>query len=364
MLHPANRQVLSNIQTVQATYGRKTVPITLSGRITYDESGKTAISSRVSGRIERLALKYNYQPIKKGEVVMEVYSPQLVTAQRELLGLSRDKSQAALLQKVRQKLYYLGMTEHQINELLRAQEVSYRTRIFSPVSGYIVESGAIPPIAPLQATAMGNNGDNTGMQGMGASAAPVMGSAQMDRGNGRPEANAPVLLREGQYVSAGQSLFSIYTNKGLIAEFAYPQQLSPAIKKGKRLLFAQENDATTLHQGTVGLIVPRYTDNVNFSLFRVYLGANDFVVGQLLKATMALSTDAGWWLPQEAVLNLGSEFILFQKENGSFIPKRVNISLIANGMALINSDISGWQVASNAQYLIDSESFVMTALEN
>ena len=46
-----------------------------------------SISARVSGRIEKLYLRYRYQPIEAGQKIMDIYSPELLTAQQNLLFL-------------------------------------------------------------------------------------------------------------------------------------------------------------------------------------------------------------------------------------------------------------------------------------
>ena len=85
LLKPVNEQVVSNISVIKPDEGTKIFSMQVQGIITYDTREQTSISSRVSGRIERLLIKYNYQPVKKGQLIMEIYSPDLAAAQRELL---------------------------------------------------------------------------------------------------------------------------------------------------------------------------------------------------------------------------------------------------------------------------------------
>ena len=78
------------------------------------------ISARVSGRIEKLYVRYRYQHIHKGDRIMDIYSPELVTAQQELLFLIKnDPANEGLIRAAKQKLLLLGMSEEQLNKVIR-----------------------------------------------------------------------------------------------------------------------------------------------------------------------------------------------------------------------------------------------------
>ncbi len=85
LLKPANERVVSNITTIKPERGTKIFSMQVQGSITYDTRDQTSIASRVSGRIERLLIKYNYQPIRKGELIMEIYSPDLAGRSKRVI---------------------------------------------------------------------------------------------------------------------------------------------------------------------------------------------------------------------------------------------------------------------------------------
>src|SRR5690554_2315260 len=87
-----NGRIVSQAPVIYADSGSKVLELEIQGRIAYDMREKSMISSRVAGRIEKLNIKYNYQPVRKGELIMEIYSPDLVAAQRELLFLQNGDS--------------------------------------------------------------------------------------------------------------------------------------------------------------------------------------------------------------------------------------------------------------------------------
>src|SRR5579872_4288385 len=84
LFRPVNTTVISSVKTINPTLNSMEVKTKLNGIITYDRRALTIISSRFNGRIEKLYVKYNFQSIRKGQKIMEIYSPDFLTAQRDL----------------------------------------------------------------------------------------------------------------------------------------------------------------------------------------------------------------------------------------------------------------------------------------
>ncbi|MBB4802549.1 MULTISPECIES: efflux RND transporter periplasmic adaptor subunit [Flavobacterium] len=358
LIKPVNEQVVSNISVIKPEKGTKIISMQVQGIITYDSRGQTSISSRVSGRIERLLIKYNYQPVKKGQLIMEIYSPDLAAAQRELLFIYQSDPHNPMLQKAKERLSLLGMQQKQIQQVLKTAKISYRIPVYSNASGYILDnSAAANASAAAPAASSQSAASDDGMGAMGSS-----GNAASASSASSPAAPA-VILREGQYIGAGQSLFTIYTNKNLIAEFAFDPSVASRVKKGQKLVFYEPSDKQTVYSGTIGLIQPVFKEGGNFTIARIYLQDNKFQTGKLVTAAIPI-VSKGWWLPQSAVLNLGNKSIVFKKEQDVFVPREVKTKNNADGMVLIDQDISDWDIASNAAYMIDSESFIKTVSEH
>lgn len=240
-----NRKVVASIPVIAGVAGSRIFTTEVNGVVTYDTRNQTSISSRVAGRIEKLLIKYNYQPVSKGQLIMEIYSPDLAAAQREMLFLAAGND-ADMLTRAKEKLQLAGMQPAQINEVLRSGKILYRIPVYSSSNGYILEKTAAAPSAASAAPAA----EGDGMGGMGSSSsAPATAVA--------PAAPAsPVLLREGQYVAAGQSIFTIYQPDRLVAEFAFPPKLASSIKTGQPMLFFPNDNNQQMISGTVGLIEP------------------------------------------------------------------------------------------------------------
>lgn len=355
---PTNQEITSTTSTITAQKGMRVFPVKVTGRINYDNRNNTSLSSRVSGRMERLWIKYNYQPIRKGQLLFEVYSPDLVSAQRELLMLQQNK-QEQLIPSAVQKLHYLGMHPNQIQQVLKSNTPLYRIPVYSPTSGYILEkapsnnslSVANSPIPSNVGSEMDVMGSGTGQ--MTASSTVNTNSTQ------------PLLLREGQYVAAGQRLFSIYTNTNRIAEFALPPSLVSYVKRGKKILFQRSDVPNKSYQAEVGLIQPTFNAGENFSAARVYLEGNHLPVGQLINGTIAITIKDSFWLPKQAVIALGNQHVLFKKKEGNtFQPVPVQMGFSTEKEVQVLTDIGGWQIARNASYLVDSEDFILTTKSN
>ena len=361
LLKPVNEQVVSTISTITPESGSRIFSMPVQGIVTYDTRRQESISSRVAGRIERMYIKYNYQPISKGQLIMEIYSPDLAAAQRELIYISRSDNDASLLQRARQRLGLLGMQPAQINQVLKTGNPLYRVPVYSTVSGYIVEksvaaSAASSGTAMTSSSASSSDGMGGGM-GSDASASYTTATQQIIN-------PTPVLIREGQYVGAGETVFTLYKDNSLVAEFSFAPALAAEVKRGQKLVYHTVANPNDIKTGSIGLIEPTLQNGESFTIAKVYLSGTDLKPGQLLSANIPVVKNGAYWLPQNAVLQLGTKAVVFKKENGVFIPKQVQTGIKVNGMIEIKDLIGDWQVAKNASFLVDSESFIRLTSKN
>lgn len=369
LLKPVNEQVIARTTTTHPESSMRIFSLEVQGSMAYDRRRQTSIASRVSGRIEKLYIKYNYQPVKKGQLIMEIYSPDLAAAQRELLYLSQAGQNADLVEKAKLRLQLLGMQPGQVQQVIKTGSVLYRVPVYSNASGYILETSFAnaaptnPSSGGMSSSTGGGSDMGGGMSGGGGSSmgdgtsSPATGQQQM------PEQNSAVLVREGQYVGAGQSLFTVYNNTSLVAEFAFNPSLAPHIKRGQKLVFRKTTDPETVFTGSIGLIQPTFREGQNFTLARVYTSDSRFRVGEFVSANVPVVA-RGWWLPASAVLQLGTKTVVFKKEGAVFVPKVVTRGMSVEGMVQIMGGVNGWEVALNASYLVDSESFIRIAAAN
>jgi len=104
LLKPTNEFVVSTVPVITVDKKEVSTEVQALGRITYDTRYINTISSRVTGRIEKLFVKYRYGHIHKGDPVMKIYSPELNTAQQNLaLLLKNDPSNSNLINAAKEK---------------------------------------------------------------------------------------------------------------------------------------------------------------------------------------------------------------------------------------------------------------------
>ncbi|MGJ1286083.1 efflux RND transporter periplasmic adaptor subunit [Sphingobacterium spiritivorum] len=359
LLQPSNKQVVGNMAVVKASYQSKIMLAEVQGIVNYDNRAETGVASRVGGRLEKINVKYNYQPVRKGQLLFEIYAPDLAAAQQELLYLAQS-GEEPLLSQARQRLMLLGMTAEDIQKVLQIKKVNYRIPVYSPADGFILEKSVANAISTPAPAAMASVGGGDGMAGMNGSNETATTAAPATSMQ-----NTSVMLREGQYVSAGQSLFTIYKSDQLLAEFALKPALAAYVNKGTKLGFYKTTDKEgTFQTSTIGLIQPMIKSGENFTLARVYLTKGRFKAGEILTAKIPVYIKGSYWLPASAILSAGAQRIVFKKENNVFNPVNVETGLRIDGMVQINQDISPWEFAKDAAYLVDSESFIKAGNEN
>lgn len=124
------------------------------GLIDYDETKYTHVHSKIQGWVEKLYVDYTGQFVKKGQPLLDIYSPELVSTQEEYLtaikaGRKRAKndsfssSRDALVISTRQRLAYWDITEAQIDLLETSSQVTKLMTLYSPFDGIVVHKNAL-----------------------------------------------------------------------------------------------------------------------------------------------------------------------------------------------------------------------------
>ena len=351
LLKPTNSMVISSIKPIMPV--RKSLEVTTkaNGIVTYDTRRFTSVPIRFAGRIEKLSIKYNFQPIQKGKKILEIYSPELLTVQRDLLYLLKsDKENSQLIEGSKEKLRLLGISDSQINQLISTGQESYSFAVYSPVDGYVVEEAALSvltPSAPLPtASSLGGN-----MAGGGVSNV---------KQNSASQSINELTTREGMYVSAGQAIFKVINTDYVWAEFDVYQRDASFVKVNDPVQLTFGDGAETL-ETTVNFVRPFFKNGESFVKVRVYLSnpGNKFKIGQLLTASFNKSSRDSIWIPLSARLDLGTKEITFYKKRGVFRPKEIVTAKQSGGWIEVISGLEqGDSLAYNAQFMVDSESFI------
>lgn len=335
LLKPSNQQVIANIPMVHLMEREENIEMESYGFITYDTRQTGVISSNFSGRIEKLYVKYRYQKINKGQRIMDIYSPELSTAQQNLLFLLKnDPENTMLINASKQKLYLLGMSNQQVSAVIKSGKVNYSVAVYSNYSGHVHESNG---------SSMNNN-QTTGM-------------------NPSAFTTEELSVKEGMYVQKGQNIFSVFNpNKAWALLNIFTGQAA-MVKVGNKVRITPETDPLKDFRASISYIEPVYREGSKTVTARVYFdnAVSKIPIGSQVKATIFAGDRSAVWLPEEAVLNLGLDKVVFVRTGESFMARKIETGINNKHLVQILSGLDKNEaVAANAQYLVDSESFIKT----
>lgn len=133
---------LAEIQTAPAERKALVSQLRLVGKIEYDETRLGAITAWVGGRIDKLYVDYTGTTVGKGQSMVDIYSPELLTLQQEFLQAIRFDS-SALIDASRRKLELFGLAERQIQEIKERGHAVDQLTIFAPMGGVVIQKNAV-----------------------------------------------------------------------------------------------------------------------------------------------------------------------------------------------------------------------------
>ncbi len=311
------------------------------GVIMADESRNNKVAARVGGRIEKLHTKFNYQTIRKGSPVFEIYSPELNTAVEEHLLLYKINMNDSIVNKSYRKLRLLGLTEKQIKNIEKNGNGSENYVFYSPYEGYL-----IPEDIELKQT-NGPVKSNTGMNEM-SKTEPIQ------------EIFTPTLIKEGAYINKGQTLFTINDLKQVWGMITINSTYK--VNKGDRVLLHFDSDTLTQ---VIQFVEPFYQTGQQFSRARINL-QNDgtYKLYDLFRAELKVAATTTIYVPTNSILDLGNRKVVWVKsgstgKNNLFKACTVTTGNTLNGQVEILSGLKeGDEIAEVAGFFIDSESLM------
>jgi Cu(I)/Ag(I) efflux system membrane fusion protein len=332
LLRPTNSAVVSGIPVTTLQQASPSLSIAALGRVDYDTRRVQTIAARISGRIEKLYVKYRYQHVHMGDKIMDIYSPELLTAQQDLLFiLHNDHGNVPLLDAARTKLELLGMDAQQLQQVIESGKPSYKVTVYTHYTGHIHEAGNMTEVS----------GDSR----------PMDVSKEMGE----------LPIKEGMYVQKGQTVFQLFnTDQSWIILNIFAGS-SSLVKPGSSVTITPETAPDKPFQATISYIEPFYREDSKTLTARVYFdnASKMLPIGSQVKATIRAATGPGAWLPREAVLSLGLHQVVLKRENGLFQVSAVKTGITTDSLIQITSGLSAQDsVAANAQFLMDSESFI------
>jgi membrane fusion protein, copper/silver efflux system len=136
---------LADIQTTPVIVDNPSREMQLPGRITVDERRTSFVTTHFGGRIRDVMIDFTGAPIRRGEVMATIYSPELVSAQRELLEAARVRqANPALYRSALRKFELWEFSEEQVQAIIDRGEVQVNLEILSPANGYVTARNVQP----------------------------------------------------------------------------------------------------------------------------------------------------------------------------------------------------------------------------
>ncbi len=134
---------LAGIRTVPVEYRPLVKQTVTVGYVTYDESRLSRVVTRVSGYVEKLYIDKTFVTVRAGQPLAEIYSPELYSAAQELLLAAENNALSELAAAARQRLLLFGVSNEEIDELVRQKRAPTRLVLRSPQAGYVIEKRVV-----------------------------------------------------------------------------------------------------------------------------------------------------------------------------------------------------------------------------
>ncbi len=333
LIKPTNEFVIASIPVITLKKSSEQITIETIATINYDTKHIGNISSRVAGRIEKLYVRYRFQKIEKGQLLFEIYSPELNTVQKNLLlFLSLDSSNHDLLNASKEKLVQLGMSRQEIQQLIQTGKTKSTISIYSDYSGHLHEVG---------------NSNKMGFE--------------LNEMKETKAINELLSIKEGMYFEKGQIIFSVYNPNYVWAVLTISNQMQPVIQLNNSVKIISETSRNNEIKTSIDFIEPFYRIESKFLTVRTSFdnSKNKIPIGSQVNATIFGKSKNAYWLPITAVLNLGAESVVFVKNENGFKIKKIKKGITYKNLVEIISGVSlSDSVANDAQFLIDSESYI------
>ncbi|HJW23420.1 MAG TPA: efflux RND transporter periplasmic adaptor subunit [Rhodocyclaceae bacterium] len=298
-----------------------------SGRVEPDERRTYAITPKFEGYVERLFVNVTGQPVSKGQALFEVYSPELVSAQREYaiaaqgveaLGEAGGQAQASMRQLAESSLLRLrnwDIPEAQVKALAKSGETKRTLTFRSPVNGIVTEKKALQGMRFMPGEALYQVADLSSVW-------VVADVFEQDIGLLKPGAKARVRIN------------------------AYPDKT---------------------FQGTIAYVYPTLTAETRTIPVRVEMSNPGALLKPGMFAQVELPTAARGpvvTVPTSAVIDSGTrQIVLVQRGEGRFEPREVKLGARGDNYVEVAEGVrEGEPVVVAANFLIDAESNLKAAV--
>lgn len=302
------------------------------GKIVYNEEKLFTINTKISGWIEKLYVDYTGKMVRKGDPLLEIYSPDLVTTQQEYLLALKNRQMvaqskfqsikqgaASLLESTRKRFEYWDIPESEIKRLEKTGEVKKTVLLRSPANGVVIHKNAV----------------------------------------------------EGIHVKEGMNLYKIADLSTVWVEASIYDNEFPWIRVGQQAKMELSYLPGETFVGNVSYIYPYLDEKTRDVQIRMEfqnpeltlkpgMYANVWLEGKIIPNALVV--------PSEAVIRSGERNIVFVAHGeGRFEPREIRTGEEGGSenryVRVVSGLLDGEQVVTSAQFMLDSESRLQEAVQ-
>jgi RND family efflux transporter MFP subunit len=319
---------LAGVQTAAAVEGEIARTVRTVGRVVPDETRVRRVTVKVGGWVERLMVNATGQTVREGEPLLELYAPELLATQQELLqtrrfaarvGAEAPAEQRAeaerLVAAARRRLELFDVPASFIDDIVRADAPRRAVVLRAPVSGFVTSKGVFA----------------------------------------------------GQQVEPGAELYTVTDLSRVWVEADLYEFDAGAVRVGTPAVLTLPYDPGTRLAGAVTFVWPVVDPESRTLKVRLEFPnpAVTLKPGMFADVTVTLASGRGVTVPESAVIDSGTRQVVFVAlGDGRFEPRLVRLGVRGEGTAQVLEGVRGGeQVVVGANFLLDSESRLRSLVE-
>lgn len=305
---------LANVLTSVVIRQKPIKEVRLYGKVQADERLLQSQVAQVPGRIEQLTVNFTGESVVKGQVLANIYSPELVTAQQELLEAAKTKqTQPAIYEAAKEKLRQWKLTDDQIESIEGSGTTQTTIEIVSNTSGIVTDR----------------------------------------------------LVNTGDYVSQGTPLFKIADlSKVWVLFDAYESDLQ-FLSKGEKVTFTLQALPGADYSGSIVFIDPIIDPVTRVAKVRVETGNKSGKLKPEMFATGIVSSTIDEYqnniiIPRSAVLWTGKRSIVYVKQSGTDEPifkiREIELGpMLGESYVVTDGLTEGEEIVTSGTFSVDAE---------
>jgi Cu(I)/Ag(I) efflux system membrane fusion protein len=288
------------------------------GAVQADERRMARVEVRAAGWVEKLHVRAANDPVRAGQVLAEVYSPELLAAQEEYL-LSRRMAQTnaadePLARAARRRLESLGVPAAEIRRLEQSGEAKRRVPVLAPIPGVLSELG----------------------------------------------------VREGAMVQAGAAVFTLTDLSSVWIVVEVPEAQAVLLQPGLRVTARTQSLPGKAFEGRLDYVYPDLNAQTRTVRARAAIANPGLILrpGMYVEVSLASAARRALTVPTEAVIQTGTRSVVIVMDGERFRAVTVKTGVEMAGRTEILEGLKpGERVVVSGQFLIDSEASLKGALD-